>query len=290
MNRELEDFLEDCKIRGRAKGTIVRKRIELKSLSTWMKNKELCLDAITRTDLISYLAYMKNDRGVSNVTLSTIASGIRRFFAYLAKNGRIVRDVSAGLPGPKRDAAGPFNVMTYAEVRRLLDNTVPKNPTLSRDRAILELMYSSALRRSEVAQLDVGHVDFLERKVHVYLGKGKKDRVVPVGKEAIEHLKTYYNNGRPLFRPKLGVNAMFLTKFGAQLMKYSVRDVVIRAKKRANIARQITPHTLRHSSASHLMWEGASLREISAFLGHNNLKTTTRYCHLRSLERDGRKL
>ena len=285
MKSAIDEFLEHLKTLGRAEGTLSRKRAEMLSLVKWMDQNEIGLKALTRNDLISYLSHLKTVRGIANVTISNTAAGFRMFFRHLAYDGKIPKDIGFELPSPKRKMTVPYDVMTYEEIKRLLEKSEPKNAIAFRNRVILEVMYSSALRRSEVMKLDIQHINLNERKIYVRLGKGNKDRVVPVGESALAWVKRYLDEIREKLNPKPEQNALFLTKEGKRIGSYSIAYLVEIARKRANITRKVSAHSLRHSSATHLMWEGAGIREISEFLGHTSLKTTARYCHIKTLKR-----
>ena len=271
----LSAFLEDERVRHRSALTRDRKRTQLGIFFRWLMARGTPdLAKVREADLVEYLA----GRCVGRAGVADAASCLRTFFRFLRHERNYPQDPGAGLetPGPRRRL--PRDVMTYAEVRRFLEAVRPRRVEGLRDRAILELLYSSGLRRSEVVNLNLGEVDLVSRTVFVRDGKGGKDRVVPVGKTAAEWLARYLEVGRPRIDPPPEVEAVFVSLLRHRISPTVVDGAVRKARKWAGITRKVTPHSLRATCASHLLWEGANLREIAEFLGHNRVYSTARYC------------
>ncbi len=210
-------------------------------------------------------------------------SALRGFFAFL-KRRRVVEFSPMGeVSSPKIPKKIP-NFLSVDEVFHLLEGKMEETPLALRNKAILELIYSSGLRVSEVVSLNVGDVDVSIRLIRVK-GKGGKERIVPVGAKALEAIRAYLTKRRELVA-KSGEedNALFLNRFGGRLTARSVERMIKAYARRRGMVRRINPHALRHSFATHLLGAGADLRSIQEMLGHASLSTTQKYTHI-SLEK-----
>lgn len=212
-------------------------------------------------------------------------AAVRRFFRWLVSERLLLADPSAALDLGSRLRFTPANVLTEAEVMALLEAPDTATPIGLRDRALLELLYSSGLRRAEVAALDAADVDFAAGTVLVVCGKGGRSRVVPLGERAGEVLRRYVETARPRFVRRPGVTALFLAaqhcgQTGNRLSAASIKLRVRLLAENADLARPVTPHALRHGLATHLLRAGASLRHVQAILGHARIDTTEAYTHL----------
>jgi len=204
-------------------------------------------------------------------------ASIRSFFQYLVRNGVISKNPAKGVATPKTERYIPIT-LTIDETFRMLDAPDKSNTLGLRDRAILELLYSSGIRVGELTQLNCNDVD-LELGIIKVLGKGKKERIVPIGSKAIEAIKDYlrkrgFSSGNP---PK---GSLFINTRSSRLTDRSVRRIVEKYGKKCGPERNITPHVLRHTFATHLLDAGADLRDIQELLGHVSLSTTQKYTHV----------
>lgn len=213
-------------------------------------------------------------------------SALRTFFRYLLRRGIIARDPAAAVAMPKQ--AGHIPVfLTVDEVFSLLESPGPADPFAARDRAILEMLYSTGMRVAELAALNLERLDLAEGMVRV-LGKGNKERLVPVGQPALAALEEYWPQRLGLRRQtderpgkaKDKGEAVFLNGRGGRLTTRSIERLVKQYAERAGIASRVTPHALRHSFATHLLEMGADLRTVQELLGHVSLSTTQKYTHL----------
>ncbi len=233
--------------------------------------------AIERNLIRGYIAELQAS-GVSRATVLRKISAVRSFCRWLREQGELERDPFVQVPTPKREKRLP-KFLTETEMNELLDKGARALGVLGqRDCAILELLYSSGLRRSEVAGLNVGDVDFLSGFVRVF-GKGSKERLVPVGLGALKRLREYLGP-----RGGRGGAPLFLNHRGGRLTHDGVALVVKRWARLAGFQKPVTPHVFRHSMATHLLNSGCDLRSVQEMLGHKNLATTQVYTHL-SLER-----
>ncbi len=245
----------------------------MREIKKYLKFNKKDIKSITKKDLISYLNSYKN---ISASTRANKISILKTFFLYLERNDLITKNPSSFLALPKKSQKVP-NILTEEEVNKLLNVSV-KNHFDARDKAILELLYSSGLRITELLNLQISNVDIEECLVRV-MGKGKKERIVPLGDYAIEALSLYINKYRYIINIK-NSNYVFLNKNGTQLSRKSVFKMIKNQAIKKGIKKNISPHTLRHTFASHLLKNGADLRIIQELLGHENLSTTQIYTHI----------
>jgi integrase/recombinase XerC len=215
-------------------------------------------------------------RGLAKSSSARKLAGLRTFFRYLCREGRLETNPARVLATPRQERRIPA-VLDETEVQALLDVPGDGLPAV-RGRAILELLYATGMRCAELVSLDVGEVDLEARMVRV-LGKGGKERVVLFGRRAREALRAWLE-----LRRRLGprTDALFLNARGGRLTDRSVRALVARRVDQSALARRCSPHTLRHSFATHLLTRGADLRAIQELLGHASLSTTQRYTHVDS--------
>lgn len=233
---------------------------------------------VARIHIRSFMADLQRDGSSSRATVLRRISSLRSFVKFLRAEGALKGDPFLGVPRPKRARSLP-KFLTEAEVGSVLDAPTGAAPADARDRALIELLYSSGLRRAETIGLNVGDLDMLTGTVRVF-GKGSKERVVPVGNAAQEALRAYLRrrgspgDGEPLF----------LGSRGTRLSDAGLAFVVNRWVKRSALLKKVTPHAFRHSFATHLLNGGCDIRVVQEMLGHASLQTTQIYTHV-SLER-----
>jgi len=236
-------------------------------------------ESLTRARVREYLAGLQSGAGLSRNSVLRKVAAVRSFARYLREQGALKEDPFLNVPLPKKAARLP-NFLTEAELEALLSDAegLPQGWG-ARDLAVLELLYSSGLRRSELSGLNVGDVDFLSGFVRVF-GKGSRERLVPVGTRALSRLRDYLRR-----RPGAAAGEpLFLNGRGGRLSGQGVGFVLRRWARARNYPKAVTPHALRHSFATHLLDRGAGLRSVQEMLGHKSLSTTQVYTHL-SLER-----
>lgn len=233
-------------------------------------------DEVELLVLRRYLADL-GERGLARATVARRASTVRTFFRFLARSGRVARDPAHLLGTPKQGRTLP-RVLRPEQVAALLLVPDVATPTGSRDRALLEVLYATGARVSEACGLDLPAVDLPQGLVRLF-GKGRKERIVPLGEPSLDALAAYLDHGRPALSGPTPTDALFLNGRGDRLGTRDARTVVERSGRAAGIG-HVTPHTLRHSYATHLLEGGADLRAVQELLGHASLATTQRYTHL----------
>ena len=222
--------------------------------------------------------YQLKDLGLAPASIRRSVSGIRTYFRFLLADGVLVRDPSERLETPKRWRTLP-DVLTVDEIERLLAAPTMDDPLYFRDRAMLELAYGAGLRVSEWISVDVKDLLFDQGVVRVF-GKGSKERLVPLGRNAIGALAIYRRELRPKLERGAGKGALFLNARGEPLSRMGAWKILRKYVERAGIEKHVTPHTLRHSFATHLLEGGADLRAVQEMLGHTDISTTQIYTHV----------
>jgi integrase/recombinase XerC len=236
------------------------------------------LRKVDRLAIRAFLAQL-HARQAKRSTIARKLAALRSFFRYLKRNRRISTNPALGVATPKQERKLPRQ-LSVDEVDHLLEMPDDSEALGSRDRAILELLYATGVRVSELTALDFEDLDLSEGMMRVR-GKGRKERMVPVGSKAVHAVRKYLRRRAELEpRPGKGGDALFLNFRGTRLNVRSVRRLLNHALEAAAIARRVSPHTLRHSFATHLLDAGADLRSIQELLGHASLSTTQKYTHV----------
>jgi integrase/recombinase XerD len=283
----VEAFLTDSLALGLARGTVAYRRVYLAQLVAWLGDRNLTTASlVTPAVLDEYLAHLrgritdynrKEPSPLSVKTLAAEASVLRSFFAWLARRRVVLFDPAETLVLGDRTQPLPKAVLTESEVRALL--AAPGLDAVGlRDRAILETLYSTGLRRAELVALDLYDLDASGELVRVRQGKGRKDRYVPVGTHALEALRRYVHHARPELVTTSKEPALFVaSNSGRRLGRAGLGLIVRRHAAAAGLGKRVTPHVLRHTCATHLLQGGADLRHVQAILGHASIATTQVY-------------
>ena len=255
-------------------------RIDLVQFVEFMRGKRIRSWAqVGVTEIRAYLAYLTG-LGLARTTIARKIASLRSFFKYLTIQGVVDHNPLLTLRTPKRPKKLP-EFLYVREIKELLqfDDATPKG---LRDRAILEVLYGTGIRVSELTGLNLGDLDLDRGCLRVY-GKGAKERLVFLGKKGCKALTDYLGKGRPFYLvrgPVPNEQAVFLNKNGTRLSARSVRRLLDTYVRRAALEKKVSPHTLRHSFATHLLEGGADLRAVQELLGHVNIATTQIYTHL----------
>jgi len=236
------------------------------------------LKDVTRFTMREYIGYLMEE-GVSRRSISRKVSSVRSLYRYLMREGYIEENPVSLTTSPKLDKRLP-NCLSEGEINRLLSAPSADTPQGIRDMAILELIYASGLRLSEVVSLDLDQINLVTGQIKV-LGKGSKERVVLIGEMAINALKKYLESARPhLLSTKMDRSALFINRFGNRLSERSIQNMLGNMGQKAGIDKRIYPHLLRHTFATHMLDGGADLRVVQELLGHSSLSTTQIYTHV----------
>ncbi|MGQ0712399.1 MAG: site-specific tyrosine recombinase XerD [Gemmatimonadaceae bacterium] len=228
--------------------------------------------------LLRDFVYHLKDVGLAPASIRRNVSAVRTYFRFLIAEGALVSDPSERLDTPRRWLTLP-DVLSAEEVQRLLDAVTLDEPLAFRDRAMLELAYGAGLRVSEWISLGVRDVMFDEGLVRVF-GKGSKERLVPIGRRAIGAVAIYLRELRPRLERGTGKGVLFLNARGTPLTRMGAWKILRKYVEKARLEKHVTPHTLRHSFATHLLEGGADLRAVQEMLGHADISTTQIYTHV----------
>ena len=282
MDDYLKKFVNYLEIeRNLSSHTLKSYQGDLRQFSLFLK-RGTTLNKIDYLTIREYLAYLQGI-GVSRRTVSRKLSCLRSFFKFLCREGYLSSDPTAGVRSPRLDKKLP-KFLDLSEVTKLVEAPSGDEVLGLRDRAILETLYSTGMRVSELVSLNAGRIDFIGGVLKV-MGKGRKERLTPIGESALEAIRKYLEK-RPqlLRRRKRGISkdkeALFLNNWGGRLTRLSIRRIVRKYIKKISSELNINPHTLRHTFATHLLNAGADLRYVQELLGHVNLSTTQIYTHV----------
>jgi integrase/recombinase XerD len=279
LQESLQDYLNYLSVeRGLAKNTLESYGRDLNQYLDYLKEKKnLDLAATTQATVIGYLLQLQA-RGKATATLSRSLAAIKSYYHYMTREKKIERDPTVNLDAPKQEKRLP-RVLTVSEVEHLLEQPDIKNPVGIRDRAMLEVLYATGLRVSELVSLKIEDIN-LETGYIKCFGKGSKERIVPLGSVAIKFLRLYQEHARKFLAARLMENTLFLNHHGKGLTRQGFWKIIKKYADNLDILTEITPHTLRHSFATHLLENGADLRSVQEMLGHADIATTQIYTHL----------
>jgi len=273
----LEEYLQALEVgRGYSPHTIAAYRQDLEQFAAFLEEEGRPWLPVDRPDVRRFLARLQ-ERGLSPATIARKVAALRSFYGYLVRRGVLPTHPLRALGTPKVPGRLP-RFLTVEETVALLMAPDLRTPQGLRDRAILELLYGGGLRVGELVALDLGDVDWGRRELHVR-GKGGRERLALIGWPALRALRAYVRLGRPHLAGKRPTEALFLNRWGERLSDRSVRTLVSEYARQVGLE-DVTPHTLRHTFATHLLEGGADLRIVQELLGHARLTTTQRYTHV----------
>ena len=274
----IEQFIDALWVEnGLSENTLAAYRRDLVGFADWLATQDCSLDTAADVQLNAYLSSRYRD-GRKLRSNARLLSTLRRFYRYLVRDGRRQDDPTANIPSPKRDRPLPHTLSEH-QVEALLNAPDIRQPIGIRDRAMLELLYACGLRVSELVSLTADRINLQQGVVKV-LGKGSKERLVPVGEEALRRVRHYLDEARPALSRGAPVEALFVSRKAGPMTRqafwYRVRQYAAKVK----ISTHLSPHTLRHAFATHLVNHGADLRVVQMLLGHSDLSTTQIYTHV----------
>ena len=277
------DFLGYLELeRGLSRNTLEAYRSDLMQFGEFLARRGLDPLRVDHADLTAFVSELAGGtdgrRPVAAATLQRKVACLRSFYRHLRREQLIERDPTAELRGPRRSKRLP-KVLSRDEVRHLLDQPRGSSPAALRDRALLETMYACGLRASEAVALELAELD-LEAGILRARGKGSKERIVPIGTKAIEALRAYVERGRPRLVGIRDERHLFVNLRGAGLSRQGLYKIVQRHALTAGLQDRMSPHTLRHTFATHLLAGGCDLRSLQEMLGHADIGTTQMYTHL----------
>jgi len=280
---EILDFLAYLELeRGLSRNTLEAYRSDLLQFGEYLRRHGLTLAATRHGDVAAFLSELASGGPerppVAAATLARKVAALRSFYRHLRGEGALEHDPTADLRGPRKSRTLP-RVLSREEVTRLLGEPRGADPRALRDRALLEVMYACGLRASEAIGLELADVD-LEEAVLCARGKGSKERLVPIGRQAVAALRAYSRRGRPALLGARAESRLFVNHRGTRLTRQGLYKIVQGHARGAGLEEKMSPHTLRHTFATHLLAGGCDQRTLQEMLGHADLATTQIYTHL----------
>ncbi|HEY9034866.1 MAG TPA: site-specific tyrosine recombinase XerD [Pseudomonadales bacterium] len=263
--------------RGLAENSLAAYRRDLQLFSLWLAGRGRQLLDVDKIDLNDFLA-CRAGQGISARSVARLLSCLRGFYQLALRDGRVRVDPTLDIESPRLGRRLPDS-LTEQDVEALLAAPDIETPLGLRDRAMLELLYACGLRVTELVSLKTGDINLMQGVIRVF-GKGSKERLVPMGELAAQWLAQYYRDGRPCLLKVTGGDICFPSSRGAQMTRQTFWHRIKRYAKQAGISKPLSPHTLRHAFASHLLNHGADLRVVQLLLGHSDLSTTQIYTHV----------
>jgi integrase/recombinase XerD len=265
--------------RGASPNTLLAYRRDLAELSRFLAGRRRPVAAARLDDLVDFVAALRR-RGLGGRSVARHVSAVRGLYRFLVRTGALRRDPSEHLAAPHPARRLP-RLLSVGDVAALIETPDVSRPEGVRDRAMLELLYATGMRASEILDLRMDDLQ-LGAGYLVCTGKGSRQRLVPVGAQALQWTRRYLAAARPAMVRRRDSGRLFVGRTGARLSRQSLWGAIKRAARRAGLPARVSPHTLRHSFASHLIERGADLRSVQAMLGHADISTTQIYTHLPS--------
>ena len=281
MQKTIEEFLTSLEVeKAYSVNTQVAYKNDLSQFLSFLRSQKTAAVSqwgdVRKDHLVGYILHLKGDREYASTTVARKVAAIKSFFHFLVAEGFIKDDPTATLDSPRVKKYLP-RAISQEDVEKLLDEASKRDsPRSLRDRAILELLYATGMRVSELVGLDVGSVDLASASVRCF-GKGNKERIIPIYERAVRAVEAYEEKGRIHLLRNPAQKALFLNQRGERLTRQGLWLIVKGYVKTAGLTVEVTPHTLRHSFATHMLRGGADLRNVQELLGHANIATTQVY-------------
>jgi integrase/recombinase XerD len=263
--------------RGLSPNTLAAYRADLTALSRWLRKRDTVLDRTTRNDLLAFIAW-RVETGARPRSTARQLSSFRRFFRYLVREGVLTEDPTAQIAMPKIGRSLPRS-LTEAQVDALLAAPQTTDPLGHRDRTMLEVLYATGLRVSELVSLRHSQVNMNQGVLRI-VGKGNRERLIPLGEEAVRWLNDFVRGARSEILLDRQTDYLFPTRRGDRMTRQAFWHIIKRYAKKGGVEKELSPHTLRHAFATHLLNHGADLRVVQMLLGHSDLSTTQIYTHV----------
>ena len=276
--KELNDYLDYLKYqKNYSEYTINNYKHDIIEYLEYLNSESLEFKSIEYSDIRFFLMYLKDTKKDDNTSINRKLSSLRGFYKYLANEKIVKSNVFSLVNGPKRSKKLP-RYFEYNELEELFNVPDIRTPLGQRDSLILEMLYATGVRVGELVNIKVGDIDLGRRNI-IILGKGNKERFVTYGEYCEDILKTYLNNGRVILNIKQS-DYLFLNNNGGQLTDRGVRFILDKLIQKTSINKNISPHMIRHSFATHLLNEGCDLLTVQKLLGHESIKATQIYTHV----------
>lgn len=280
MELIIQDFIEYLKSRQVSKNTLLSYERDINQLVTYFKSIDKKMFDATEEDLQKYIVYLTT-MGKSNATISRNVASMKAFYRYLLKNKLVEENIAANLSAPKVEKK-ELSILSVSEVEKLLEQPSSKDLKGQRDKAMLELLYATGIRVTELVSLTMSDVNV--HSGHIKVKKKNKERVIPISNTALRYLKEYIENVRPLLIKTEEEQSLFINANGQKMTRQGFWKILKQYKDEAKIEKELTPHTIRHSFAVHMLQNGAELKSVQELLGHTDVASTMMYTHVADLK------
>lgn len=285
MKEQIEQFLEHLKVQKHYSGnTLSAYRNDLYQFLAYLEGRASDWGQVRHDTLIDYIMTMKGSQEYAAATVARKVAAVKSFYHHLAQSGILKDDPTAALDSPRVQKRPP-RALSVDDVEALLEHPAHDSSAKGlRDRALLELLYATGLRVSEVVALNVDDLNLASATVHVLRNRGRRERIIPIHDRAIEPLQLYLQRGRLQLLHNRDETALFLNHRGDRLTRQGLWLIVKHHVRAIGIEEEVTPHTLRHTCAAHLLSNKADVQQVQQILGHANISTTQAYTHARMEE------
>ena len=280
MELIIQDFIEYLKSRQVSRNTLLSYERDINQLATYFKNIDKKMFDATEEDLQKYIVYLTT-MGKSNATISRNVASMKAFYRYLLKNKLVEENIALNLAAPKVEKK-ELSILSVSEVEKLLEQPSSKDLKGQRDKAMLELLYATGIRVTELVSLTRSDVNV--NAGHIKVKKKNKERVIPISNTALKYLKEYIENVRPLLIKTEEEQSLFINANGQKMTRQGFWKILKQYKDEAKIEKELTPHTIRHSFAVHMLQNGAELKSVQELLGHTDVASTMMYTHVADLK------
>lgn len=278
MRQQMQDFLEYITVeKGYSDNTLAAYRNDLSQFAAYLEKRDIELEQVDQNTILDYIMYMKAEQEYASSTVARKVAAIKSFFHYLTDRGVLEDDPTATLDSPKVRKRLPKAISQEDMERLLREPARDQTPKALRDRALLEVLYATGLRVTELVSLNVDDVNLASATVRVVHPKDKRERLVPIHQRALEPLRDYLERGRVQLLRNPEERALFLNHRGQRLTRQGLWLIVKHYVREVGIQEEVTPHTLRHTFAAHLIDQKAELQYVQELLGHANIATTQVY-------------
>ncbi|MBR5227932.1 MAG: tyrosine recombinase XerD [Clostridia bacterium] len=280
MELIIQDFIEYLNSRQVSKNTLLSYERDINQLSSYLKELDKKMFDVTESDLQGYIVYMQTV-GKSSATISRCVASMKAFYRYLLKNKLVEKNIAEKLLAPKVEKK-ELSILSIGEVEKLLEQPTQDDLKGQRDKAMLEVLYATGIRVTELISLNISDVNL--NAGHLKVKKKNKERIIPISNTALKYLKVYVEDVRPLLIKTEKEESLFINANGQKMTRQGFWKILKQYKDQAKIEKELTPHTIRHSFAVHMLQNGAELKSVQELLGHTDVASTMMYTHVADMK------
>lgn len=280
MELIIQDFIDYLESRQVSKNTLLSYKRDINQLSSYLEKMGKKMFEATEEDLVSYIAYMQTLEK-SNATISRSIASMKAFYRYLLKLKLVESNIAEKLSSPKVEKK-ELSILSITEVEKLLDQPNVTDLKGQRDKAMLEVLYATGIRVTELISLTMSELNL--NAGHIKVKKKNKERIIPLGNTTLRYLREYVENVRPLLIKTEDEPSLFINANGQKMTRQGFWKILKQYKEQAKIDKELTPHTIRHSFAVHMLQNGAEVKTVQELLGHTDVASTLMYTHVADMK------